>query len=201
MPQFALSAANYLDWEQQNSVFEGSAIYTFQAYRLSGSGDAQILRAARVEPTFFSVLGVKPLLGGTIQPGDDQGERQYEVVLSDALWKTQFGGNPAIVGGKIQLNGQAYTVAGVMPPTFATPEYAMMWTPLVWTPLERSVRGEHHFAAVARLKHGVTIQQAQSQLGSIAAHLAEQYPADNAGCVRPLRIGRTAIRRASLAWV
>jgi len=82
MTQFALSAANYLDWEQQNTVFESSAIYMFQAYRLSGNGDAQILRAARAEPTFFSTFGVKPLLGRTIMPGDDQGERQYEVVLS-----------------------------------------------------------------------------------------------------------------------
>src|SRR5262245_32452924 len=181
MTQFALSAANYLDWEQQNTVFESSAIYMFQGYRLSGNGDAQILRAARAEPTFFSTFGVKPLLGRTIMPGDDQGERQYEVVLSHALWTTQFGGNAAVVGQKIQLNGQAYTVVGVMPPTFATPQFATMWTPLVWTPLERSVRGEHHFAAVARLKNGVTLQQAQSQLDTIAAHLAEQYPADNAG--------------------
>src|SRR5438105_8661843 len=115
MTRFALSAANYLDWEKQNSVFESSAIYAFMAVRLSGNGDPQILRAARVESTFFSTLGVKPLLGRTIATGDDQGERQYEVVLSHGLWTTQFGGDPGIVGQNVELNGQAYRVIGVMP--------------------------------------------------------------------------------------
>src|SRR5262245_40599669 len=92
MTQFSLSAANYLDWERQNSVFESSAVYAFTGFRLTGSGDPQVLRAARVEPSFFSTLGVKPQLGRTIAPGDDTDERQYEAVLSHGLWQRQFGG-------------------------------------------------------------------------------------------------------------
>jgi len=141
MTRFALSAANYLDWEQQNTVFEWSAIYDGTAFRFGGNGDPQLLQASRVEPTFFSTLGVKPLLGRAIAQGDDQGPRHYEVVLSHRLWTSQFGANPAIVGQSVQLNGEPYTVIGVMPPTFAIPEFATLWTPLVWDPVERSVRG------------------------------------------------------------
>jgi putative ABC transport system permease protein len=190
MTRFALSAANYLDWEQQNDVFDKSAIYSFASYRLTGRGEPQVLRAARVEPTFFQVLGVKPVAGRVLEPGDDQPDRSDAVVLSHALWQTQFGGETAIVGRSIVLDGQKRTVVGVMPPTLVKPGWAMLWTPLVWTPGERAVRGEHHFLGVARLKPDVSVRQAQTELDTIARRLAEQYPADNAGwgaLVVPLR--------------
>jgi len=190
MTRFALSAANYLDWEQQNDVFDKSAIYSFASYRLTGRGEPQVLRAARVEPTFFQVLGVKPVAGRALEPGDDQPDRADAVVLSHALWQTQFGGDTAIVGRSIVLDGQKRTVVGVMPPTFVMPDWAMLWAPLVWAPAERAVRGEHHFLAVARLKPGVFVQRAQTELDTIARRLAGQYPADNAGwgaLVVPLR--------------
>jgi putative ABC transport system permease protein len=190
MTRFALSAANYLDWEQQNDVFEHSAIYAFTTFRLSGTGEAQVVRAARVEPTFFEVLGVSPVLGRPLEIGDDDVDRSSVVVLSHALWQTNFGGDPAVVGRAIELNGQKRTVVGVMPATFTKPQWAAMWTPLVWTPAERAVRGEHHYSAVARLRTGLTVQQAQAELDTIARQLADQYPADNAGWgakVVPLR--------------
>src|SRR5215472_15523928 len=181
MTEFSLSAANYLDWEQQNHVFEGSAIYSSAQFHLTSSGEAQVLRATRVEPTFFPVLGVNAMLGRTIAPGDDESSKSKIVVLSYKLWKSQFGGDPRIVGQTVQLDQQGYTVVGVMPPNFDKPYYAELWTPLVWDPLERSVRGEHHFSAIARLKPGVSIAEAQSELSTVAARLAQQYPADNAG--------------------
>ena len=181
MTRFSLSAANYLDWAQQNSVFESSAIYSFTSFRMTGSGDPQMVRAASVEPTFFSTWGVRPQLGRGFVPGDDQGERQYQAVLSNRLWMTQFGGDAGIVGRTIDLNGRHYTVVGVMPPSFQNPDSALLWTPHVWTPAERAVRDEHHFLAVARLKRDVSVQQAQAQLDTIAERLAQQYPAANAG--------------------
>ncbi len=190
MRRFALSAANYLDWEAQNTVFSSSAVYRFWQFRLTGTGEPQILRAARVEPTFFSVLGTRPLIGRGIDPSDDMPERQHVVMLSYGLWNSQFGGDQQIVGKTIHLDGNAYTVIGVMPSSFAKPESVSLWVPLVWTAQEKAVRGEHSMAAVARLKPGVTVQQAQSQLDAIAARIAEQYPADSAGwgaSVVPLR--------------
>ncbi|HZU23007.1 MAG TPA: ABC transporter permease [Terriglobales bacterium] len=178
---FSLSAANYLDWERQNNVFESSAIYNFTQRRLTGSGEPQLLRGARVEPTFFNVLGIKPMLGRAVGPGDDQGANSKIVVLTYKLWKSEFGGDPGIIGRKIELDGEAYTVVGVMPPNFIKPGWATFWTPLVWDPVERTIRGEHHFSAIARLKSGVSIEQAQADLSTISARLAQQYPEDDAG--------------------
>ena len=188
--RFALSAANYLDWEAQNTVFSSSAVYRYSQFRLTGTGEPQILRAARVEPTFFPLLGTRPLLGRAIDPGDGAPGHQHIVVLSYGVWNSQFAGDPQIVGKTIQLDGSAYSVVGVMPASFVKPESATLWVPLVWTPEEKAVRGEHSMAAVARLKPGVTVQQAQAQLDTIAARIAEQYPADSAGwgaAVVPLR--------------
>jgi putative ABC transport system permease protein len=188
--RFSLSAANYLDWEQQNDVFEKSAIYTFTHFRFTGGNEPKEFQASRVEPTFFSVLGVRALIGRTITVGDDQPGHENVLVLSYKLWNTDFGGDRSVVGKNIQLNGQAYTVIGVMPPSFDKPTWASLWTPLAWDPAERVVRGEHHFLAVARLKPGVSVEKAQTQLDTIAARLAQQYPADDAGWgvkVVPLR--------------
>jgi predicted permease len=181
MTQFPLSAANYLDWKSQNHVFESSAIYTSTGMRLTANGETQILRGSRVEPTFFSVLQTPAMLGRVILSGDDEGSRDTVVVLSHQLWIAQFGGDKAIVGKTIQLNGRPYTVIGVMPPTFVKPDGALAWVPLVWTPEERVVRGEHHWLAIARLRANVTLQLAQNQMNGIAERLAQQYPADNAG--------------------
>jgi putative ABC transport system permease protein len=187
---FSLSAANYLDWEQQNTVFEQSAVYGYAEFRLTAGAEARQVAAARVEPTFFSVLQVKPLLGRAIVPGDDEGDRANGVVLSHKLWQTDFGGDPAVVGKQIRLDGRPRTVIGVMPADFEKPEWALLWTPLVWEPVAKAVRGEHSLSAVARLKPAVSVAEAQSQLNTIAARLALQYPADNAGWgakVVPLR--------------
>jgi len=188
--RFALSAANYLDWESQNTVFSSSAVYRFWQFRLTGNGEPRILRATRAEPTFFSALGTRPLLGRVIDPSDAAPDREHVVVLSFGLWNSQFGGDRQIVGKTVHLDGDAYTVIGVMPASFDKPASVSLWVPLVWTAEEKAVRGEHSMAAIARLKPGVTVRQAQAQLDTIAARIAELYPADAAGwgaAVVPLR--------------
>jgi predicted permease len=180
--QFPLSAANYLDWEQRNDVFERSAVYTFAGgFRLTGSGEPENLQAARVETTFFDVLRGQLLLGRTINESDGRPGNEHVVVLSHRLWQSRFSGDAQIVGKTIVLNDETWTVIGVMAPDFQKPGYAQLWTPLVWDPAEKAVRGEHHWTAVARLKPGVSVEQAQARLDAIAANLAEQYPADDAG--------------------
>lgn len=178
---FSLSAANYLDWERQNDVFSSSAVYSFTSFRLTGSGEPKVIQGSRVETSFFPTLDVKPLIGRTILPGDEQPGHEHVIVLSHKLWTTDFGANRGIVGQNIELNGQAFTVVGVMPADVEKPSWATFWTPLVWDPAEKVVRGEHHFLAIARLKPGISINQAQSELSTIAARLADQYPADDAG--------------------
>ncbi len=186
---FSLSAANYLDWQKQNDVFERSAIYEYTDLHLGGV-EPKVLDGAKVETTFFATHGVKPLLGRGLEVGDEQPGRSQVVVLSHKLWRSQFASDPAIIGRAVELSGQTYTVVGVMPHSFVLPDWATLWTPLVWTAEAAAVRGEHHYGALARLKPGVGVAQAQAQLSAIAARLATEYPADNAGWgarVVPLR--------------
>ncbi len=201
MDRFSLSAANYLDWQQRNDVFEKSAIYSAANFRLTGSGDPQELQAGRVEPTYFDVIRGHVQLGRAISESDGTSQNSHVVVLSDKLWQSRFAGDPQIVGKTVSLDNETYTVVGVMAADFQKPTYAQLWTPLIWDPAEKAVRGEHHFSAVARLKDGVSVAQAQGQLDSIAANLAQQYPADDAGwgaLVVPLKEAHVGPVRQSL---
>jgi putative ABC transport system permease protein len=181
MTTFSVSAANYLDWERQNHVFEGMAIYTFHGFTLTGSDKPEQVDACAATSGFFSTLGVQPMLGRVFSSEEDQPGHSNVVVLSHRLWQERFGSNPAIVGQNINLDGQSYLVAGVMPANFQFPDFAQMWTPMAWTDKERAVRGEHHSVVVARLKPGIDLKQAQAEMNTISSRLEQQYPEDNKG--------------------
>ena len=181
MTEFAVSAANYVDWARQNHVFEKTAIYTFAHYDITGGENPESIQAGAVESSFFSVFGVTPILGRTFLPDEDQAGHGKVAVLSYRFWKSRFGGSSSIVGQKINLDGEAYTVVGVMGPRFDHPDWALIWTPLAWTDKERAVRGEHHYRVVARLRPGVSIHAAQAEMNTISNRLAVQYPADDNG--------------------
>jgi predicted permease len=181
MPTFSVSAANYLDWERQNHVFEGMAIYTFHGFTLTGSDKPEQVDACAATAGFFSTLGVQPLLGRGFTPEEDQPGRSNVVVLSHRLWQEHFGSNPGIVGHDIKLDGQSYLVAGVMPASFQFPDFAQMWTPMAWTDKEKAVRGEHHSVVIARLKPGIDLKQAQAEMNTISSRLEQRYPEDDKG--------------------
>jgi len=189
--RFSVSTANYLDWRQQNDVFEDMAIYTGSSMNLTGGDKAESLMAATVAPNFFSVLGVKPLLGRTFLAGEDEPGQNHKVVLTHAFWQSRFGGDRNIVGKQITLDDEPYTVVGVMGPKFMYPMWEeKLWTPLTLSAKERVVRGEHHSIVIARLKRGVDIKQAQTEMSTISDRLARQYPEDDkdwGAVVVPLR--------------
>ena len=190
MKIFALSAANFLDWQQQNHSFESLAIYSYGGFVRTGGGEPENIHASRVSKEFFPMLEVKPFLGRTFLPEEDQLGREREVVVSYDYWKNHLGGDRSVIGRDLTLNEQNYTVVGVMPQSFQFPSWAQMWRPMAFTPAERAVRGEHHYLAIGRLKAGVTVEQAQEDLSAISQRLADQYPADDRGwgsSVRPLR--------------
>ena len=187
---FAVSAANYLDWARENHVFEKTAIYTAGSFDFTAGEKPESVSAGVVESTFFSVYGVRPMLGRGFLPEEDEAGHGNVTVLGYDFWRNHFGSNPNIVGRKIGLNGAAYTVVGVMGPSFRRPDWAKIWTPLAWTAKERAVRGEHHFLVIARLRSGVTLKQAQSEMDLISSRLSKHYPADDNGwgaAVVPLR--------------
>jgi predicted permease len=190
MTRFSVSVANYIDWEKQNSVFENMAIFSGKSMNLTGNGKPEYARATAVSASFFSVLGVEPIMGRGFLPGEDQEGHDHVVVLTHAFWQAHFAGDRNIIGKQITLNEEPYTVVGVMGPHVTYPEGQKMWVPLAWTPKERAVRGEHHSIVVARLKAGVDIKKAQAEMTAISDRLARQYPEDDkdwGAVVVPLR--------------
>ena len=184
---FAVSPANFLDWRSQAHSFEGMSAYGFGRYILTGTGHPEAIRTVAVTNGFFSILHAEPLLGRVFLEGEDQAGRDHEVVLSYELWRTRFGANPAIVGTNIQLNDQAYSVVGVMRPGFGFPissdpaNASQMWKPQNWTAQERAIRDNHNYGVIARLKPGISLDQAKAELDTISNQLAQQYPKDNKG--------------------
>jgi len=190
MTTFAVSPANYLDWRAQNRTFEQMAAYGFAGFNV-GSGDhAEALQGVTVEPDFFSILRVQPAIGRTFTADENQPGQSHVVILSHKLWRDQFGGDSAIVGRNIKLDGHPYLVAGVMPPSFKFPNWAALWIPTAWDAEQRAVRGNHNFMTIGRLKAAVTVQQANADLSAISERLEQQYPEDDKGWgakVLPLR--------------
>jgi putative ABC transport system permease protein len=191
MTRFSVSPANYLDWARSNHVFEKIAIYGGRSMNLTGGGKPEYVRAATTSADFFSVLGVKPLLGRTFLAGEDQPGHDHEVVLTYEFWQSRFGGDRSIVGRQITMNDEAYTVIGVMGRKFMFPAWEeKLWTPLAWTPREAAIRDNHNYLVVAKLQQGVDIKQAQAEMNTISDRLARQYPADDkdwGAVVVPLR--------------
>lgn len=192
--KFSVSPANFLDWKGQSTSLESAAAYGGGVFTLTGSGEPQRISGPRVGPEFFTVLRAKPLMGRTFVEEDGKSESQKTAVISEAFWRSNYGSNPNILGQSIRLNDEQYTIVGVMPNSFSYPLSTstppQVWTCIQWDAKEQAVRGNHNYAAFGRLKPGVSIQQAQSELSTIAARLEKEYPADDAGwgaLVVPLR--------------
>ena len=181
MTRFSVSAANYIDWEKQNNVFDRMTIMSHQDFNLTGTDRPEAIDASRVSRDFFSVFGVQPLAGRVFSPDEDQQGHNRVVILSYPYWQSHFGASKDIVGHYINLNHESYLVAGVMPANFRVPEYAQMWTPMAWTDQEQAVRGEHHYLVVAHLRPGVSVEQAQAEMTTISNRLQQQYPEDDKG--------------------
>jgi putative ABC transport system permease protein len=181
MTRFAVSAANFLDWQKQNHVFQQMALYTGARYDITGIGKPEAVTASPVSADFFSVLGLQPLYGRTFLPQEDSPGENHEVVLSYKFWQAHYASDPNAVGKSINFDGEPYTIVGVMGPKMIKPNSAQVWTPLALTDKEASVRGEHHFQAIARLKPGATLSQAQAEMNTISERLAQTYPDDDSG--------------------
>ena len=174
--------ANVLDWRAQNHVFEDIGVAETWTPNLSGTGEAESVNALQVSPNLFPILGVQPLLGRVFLPDEDQRGKEREVILSYGLWQRHFGGDRGMVGQSITLQGQPYTVVGVMPNGF---QFAPFWATKaeLWAPLELgprlTSREVNSLRAFARLKPGVGVEQARSEMATITARLEQQFPGTN----------------------
>ncbi len=176
-----ISTLNYLDWASQNTVFDRMAGQRFESVTMTGVQKPVQLRAAKVSAGFFDIFGIGAALGRTFAPDEDQRGKPHVAVLSNKLWKNQFGGVKDIIGRKILLDSEPYTVIGVLPADSPFDrQFNEIWLPLVFEPKDMT-RNFHWFISYARLKEGVTLEQAKSQMNVIGARIAKLYPDSNKG--------------------
>ena len=172
------SAADFLDFQAQQTSFLQTAAWTSWNFNLTGDGPPALVEGARVNWNFFDTLGVEPILGRAFRADEDQPGTAHVAILSEGLWKGRYASDPKIIGREIQINNEAYTVVGVLDGKFQFPllGIANIWTPLALTPDQRADRDSSWFDSIGRLKPGVTQKQAAMEASAIFARLAKEYP-------------------------
>lgn len=180
-PRSNLSYLDYLDWKEQNTVFESFDVYTRGGYLLSTPNGVEVARAALVSNGFFRTLGVKPILGRDFREGEDLVGAPRIVMLSHAVWQQRYGGSPDVLGQTIIFDGEAHEIIGVLPQDFhfAPAEPAPYWTPHRPEGNCSKRRSCHNLYGVARLKPGTSFDAALANVTAIAKRLEQQYPDSN----------------------
>ena len=184
------SYTNFEDWVRQAKSFDGIAGFEDVSLNRTGNGDPERVAGARVSPNFFQVLGVNPAAGTTFDFVERDPSQSHAAMLSYAYWQSHFGGSRSIVGQTMTLNDESYTVVGVLPANFYLPstrQGSEQRKPDIWVPYDASRKGteaernRRRMQVFARLRPGVTLQQARDEMQAIARRLEEQNPALNAG--------------------
>ncbi len=180
-PRNGISTLNFLDWQKQNTVFDFMAAQTGASMTLSGTNEPVLLHCGLVSSHYFDIFGVKAALGRTFLPDEDQLGKDHVVLLSYVLWQNRFGGDRSILNRNILLDNQPYEVVGILPPGSAFDRaFNQLWRPLAFEP-SNMTRNFHWFGSFARLKSGVSLQQAQKSMDVIGARIARDYPDSNKG--------------------
>jgi putative ABC transport system permease protein len=183
--RFHGSAADFQDWRTQCSAFEQAAGYSYWSVNLTGAGEPERVQGYFVTANLFALLGVEPFLGRAFQPGEDRPGPPKVAVLSHGLWQRRFGAERGVIGRKVTLNDESYTIIGVMPPRFEFPQLNFkgdIWVPFTHDPARLRTDPSTNFSmvAVARLRPDRTLAQAQAEMDGIFRRLAQQYPDTNA---------------------
>ena len=174
-----VSPPDYADWRERNRVFSEMAASSDEMYTLTARGTPIPLTAYSFSSNFFHVLGATPLLGRTFSPEEEHAGKDRVAILSYRLWRTSFGGARNVIGQTALLDGVPHTIIGVMPRGVDYPGATELWTPLVIRPESAANRGNRFLRVLARLRPGVTEQQAVSDMIAIARQLSRQYPVTN----------------------
>lgn len=172
-----IAAANYIDWVRETRSFESMAAQSGSAMSFTGGGEPRSLQVGLVSAPYFEVFGTKAALGRTFDKGEDERGKEKVVVLTHRLWMSSFGGDTGLIGRAIRLDGEPYTVIGVLPGASEFDRRPQdVWIPLTFP--SQPARNYHYLTAVARLKPGVSPNTAQAEMSAIAARIAELYPAE-----------------------
>jgi predicted permease len=175
-----LSPANYRDWKRMSNSFESMGTLVQQPVNLIGQGEPQRLDAASVTADFFPTMQSKPLLGRIFTPAEDEPGAAGTVIVSYRLWQAEFGGEPDAIGSRLNLDGAPYTVIGVMPREFGFPQSdTALWIPARLDEGMFQDRNDNFLDVVARLKRGVSPEQARAEMTVVTGQLERQYPKEN----------------------
>ncbi|MGH9751454.1 MAG: ABC transporter permease [Blastocatellia bacterium] len=187
--QETVAPANLFDWQKQNQVFEEMAAYMgsdkkgpgLAGLQMESNGEPERIKSLFVTGNIFSVLGANAMIGRTLREEETWAGKHTVAVLSYGFWLRRYGADPKIVGQQIMLSGRNREIVGVMPPDFYFPsKEAELWVPMGWDYAQiAQLRRPHFLRAVGRLKPGVTLEQARSEMTAIASRLEQQYPDTN----------------------
>ncbi|MCA1568316.1 MAG: ABC transporter permease [Acidobacteria bacterium] len=175
------SPADFLDVKRRNQVFERIAAYQAQNFNLTGSSDAMRLRGAMLSPEIMPLLGIKMAVGRGFLPEEDRPGNNQVVIVAHGLWQRSFGSDPRLVGQSLKLNGKDYTVVGILPADSQFLGWAELWVPLAFSDQQATVRDTRSLNVMARLKPGISLEQAQAEMTSIGNQLQQEYPSSNSG--------------------
>jgi putative ABC transport system permease protein len=176
-----VAVANYLDWQSQSQSFEQLALYRWWSANLTGIDPPERIQGFLVTANFLDTTGMKPIMGRTFSPEENQPGKDRVAVITHSLWQRRFGGDPEIVNKTITINSIVRTVIGVMPERFNYPKGAEVYAPLPMTPELMKNRVGHGYYVIGRLKPGSSIESAQAEIDNISARLEQQFPETNKG--------------------
>jgi predicted permease len=201
-PRMELSPANIRDWKQAATSFERVGIHRQFGTSLIGAGEPERVTGAMISVDLFPTLGVQAALGRIFAEGEDRETANRTVILSDRLWRSAFGADPGILGRKVVLDEEPYSVIGVMPPAFSFPRREVeVWVPLVLTAEEYGDRNNNELYAIGRLKPGATLESARTEMDLVAAQSRRQYPKENENTGATVNDLRTELSRSSRVMV
>jgi len=185
MDQELVTPPDFDDWQAQQTVFEHMSFWTGDTeFNLVEAGGSEKIRASYVSANLFSALGVQPIEGRAFLPEEDQKGGNRVAVISYECWRRRFAGATDVLGKTVTLDTfgkREYSIVGVMPPGFQFPGKSEIWLPAGWNGIPRDRRGGHWLSALARLKPGVTLEQAQTEMNSIQSNIESQFPNINLG--------------------
>jgi putative ABC transport system permease protein len=175
LPTFGASVLNYLSWKEQTQTFEQLGAVGFASFNFSGRGDPEQFTGSRISPSLLPLLGLQPVVGRAFSDADDRPGAPPIVMISEGLWKRRFGGDGTLVGRSLTLNGVDCTLVGIAPAALAILTGGDVWIPLTIDP-GRERRLNHVISVVGRLKPGISVEQAQAEMDTVASRIGQQYP-------------------------
>ncbi|MEO8434820.1 MAG: ABC transporter permease [Pyrinomonadaceae bacterium] len=185
-PRDDVAVANFMDWKTQNTVFDEMAAIGFRSFNITGDGEPEKVMAYGATSNFFPLLGAQPALGRNFLTDEDRDGGAKVLILSYGLWQRRYAGDREILGRDILLNGQKHTVVGVMPESFRfLYAFTALWVPAAFSGADLTKRDGQNLNVLGRLKPGVTLAQAQSDLGEITKRITRAYPNDVSPTLEP----------------